>query len=83
MVKFNIWKSNVGVSLIRDDEKRNIDLFFLEEEFESRKIIHSFYAETWFEAMQKHYEFCKFGTYKPVIDPKTGKPFPYIFEKLS
>ena len=39
------------------------------------KLLHSFEASTWFEAMTKYYELMEFGEYKPQ-DP----PDPIIYE---
>jgi len=61
-IKHDIWENPEGLtSLIYSDELGAESRSLLEQ---NSKIIHSFYAESHFEAMTKYYEFMNFGIYE-------------------
>lgn len=62
LVKLDIWKNKEGLTaLLFSGELGQEGRMTLEEDYE---IIHSFYADSHFDAMTKYYEFMDWGQYE-------------------
>lgn len=62
LVKLDIWKNKEGLTaLLFSRELGQEGRMTLEEDYE---IIHSFYADSHFDAMTKYYEFMDWGQYE-------------------
>ena len=71
---FEIWETNEGDAGLVPANHDQKDLAFGED----RKLIESFEAVTWAEAMQHYYDRYNYGTYRPICERAT---LPYDAEE--
>jgi len=74
--KYNIWKTSSGSCLLPDGIGES-----KEKLLECEKVLHSFEAFSFGEALQKMNDYFGWGPYSFVLNPETNEPEPFYFEK--